>query len=64
MFNEALNKVVEERDKVIEELRTKETALQADSDKYRGKSTSTRIKKKKKEKNVMVLSRSDPASLS
>ncbi len=35
MFNEALSKVVAEKEKRIEELVQREATLQADSDKYR-----------------------------
>ncbi len=39
VFNEALTKVVAEKDKKIDELQEKEATLQADSDKYRSKSS-------------------------
>ena len=35
VFNEALTKVVAEKEKKIDELQERATALQADSDKYR-----------------------------
>ena len=47
VFNEALTKVVAEKDRKIDELEERSTFLQADSDKYRSKTTKSILYEKR-----------------